>query len=171
MIRDTLEGEFGVLVIGASVVLFDVLDTCASLLLAVLVFGGCLCLGVRFSAGSTGPEERSQVDQALLQLQRAFPECLCEGKVDLAAMTAKLGVSHNYLCVVVFEHGLTATVGEVQAAARLWASVYDSVATEDVAQAAAAPDKLRARSGQEEKMQKKRNGAPPHKKEIRMRCS
>ena len=82
-------------------------------------------------------------------------------------MTAsKLDVSHHFLCDAVFEHGLSATLGEVQAAARLWAAASDSVSTEDDTQA---PGNLRARSEDEEKGAK-REMEPPTKK-IRMRCS
>ena len=164
VIRDTTEGEYGVAVGGVLGLLFDVLavvDTCASLLFAALVFAcawGSVLQEVQPSLrkGLRWTRPRCSYNMPFLFV------CLCEGKVDLAVMAAKLGVSHNYLCDVVFEHGLKATVGELQAAARLWAAAYDSVATEDVAQAAAAPDNLLAKLGEEEKSKTKREG---------MRCS
>ena len=130
------------------------------LALGLVVVGGLLFLGLRVSGSALRVNSSTQVDQGLLELQLVFLECLCEGKADLVTMARMLGVTHSYLCDVVFEHGLTVTVGDVLAAAGVWAAAY---ATEIFPQAVAAPDNLRARSGEEEKMPKEK-WSPPQKK-------
>ena len=124
--RRLVVGELALL---RQVKLFDVLavvDACVSLLLAALVFG-CLWLEMRFSGASAKPKKSPQVDQATLQLQHAFPECILHGRADLS----KMGAKHHFLADIIFENGLSATVGEVKAAAKLLSAASDSVPKEE----------------------------------------
>ena len=96
-------------------------------------------------------------------LREVFPECWVSDRVDLARVSAKIGVPHGILCNIVFEHGLEMSVDEIHAAARSLVA-YEPVDEEVNMQAAAAPSRdLRARSGEEEKSLEKK-WSPPQKK-------
>ena len=131
----------------------------------VAIFGLC-CASVRGSGfallrGKANAAARVDVPQTLttevvgpvVDLEHAFPECLNEGKVNCAKMARMLVVPHNFLFDFVFEHGLSTSVDTVLAAARVGAAAYDSEAAEIVSQAAVAPNILRSRSGEDEKME------------------
>ena len=83
--------------------------------------------------------------------------------MELAHISAKIGMPHSILCNIAFEHGLAMSVDEVRAAARLL-EASDPVAEEMSMQAAAPPSSdLRARSGDEEKSHEEK-WSPPTKK-------
>ena len=158
---------------GPSVLLNDVLaftDSVGALLIAFSVLGFCL-LGMK--SWVWGPESQMKKDPPVevpqvlqvsqLQLPDAYPECVARGK-DLDAMSAKMEVPHCLLCNVVFERGLEVTVEEVQGVAQLLSAAFDPVGEERRTQAAAASsDNLRARSGEEEKMNKEKWSLPTKK--------
>ena len=99
-----------------------------------------------------------------LPLREVFPECWERNRVDLARISAKIGVPHSILCNIAFEQNLEEmSVDEVRAAARsLVAS--EPVGEEGITQAAAAPSSdLRTRSGEEEKNLEKKWCSPTKK--------
>ena len=144
------EVENFVMVSGPSVLLFDVL-------VFVDAFGA-LFTGWEtwvLSYSERPPKKDPQVSQALQVSQR--------DRVDLALMSAKIGVPRSILCNVAFEHGLEVTVDEVQAAARLL-SLACVPAVEEMRAAAPSSRDLRARSGEEEKIQEEKWSS--HKKSM-----
>ena len=157
-----LEVEDVVKVSGPLVMLFDVLavvDASGALLTAAAVLCFCL-LGMKtWIFQERVLKQEPQVSHLLqvvpqevqLPLLEVFPGCWERDRVDLARVSAKIGVPHSILCNIAFEHGLEMSVDEVRAAARsLIAS--EPVGEEEITQAAAAPSRdLRARSGEEEK--------------------
>ena len=100
--------------------------------------------------------------QVQLPLLEVSPECWERDRVDLARVSAKIGVPHSILCNIAFEHDLE-EMSEVRAAGRsLVAS--EPVGEEVITQAAAAPSgDLRARSGEEEKNLEKKWNLPQKK--------
>ena len=117
-----------------------------------------------------GPQV-SQAPQVVQEVQpllrEVFPECWERDRVDLARVSAKIGVPPGIFCNIAFEHGLEMPVGEVRAAARSLVA-YEPVGEEVNMQAAAAPSRdLRARSGEEEKsLEKKWSTSQKSVKEV-----
>ena len=105
-------------------------------------WGFCL-LGMKlgFEFFGTSTEKRSSgfpgIAGGAAAIARSFPECWERDRVDLARMSAKIGVPHSILCNIAFEHGLEMTVDEVQAA-RLLSVASVPMAEEMSTQAAAA---------------------------------
>ena len=163
-----------------SVVLFDVLaavDAFGVLLTAAAVLGFCL-LGMKtciFQERVLKQESQvSQVPQVVpqqvqLPLREVFPECWERNRVDLARISAKIGVPHSILCNIAFEQNMEEmSVDEVRAAARsLVAS--EPVGEEGITQAAAAPPETCGQGQGKRKRILKRNGAL-HRK-VSKRCS
>ena len=148
-----LEVEGFVKVNDPIVVLFDVL--------AVLDARKTWIFGEQvFQQGPQGSQAPQEVQEVQPLLREVFPECWERDRVDLARVSAKIGVPHGILCNIAFEHGLEMSVDEVRAAARsLVAS--EPVGEEVNTQAAAAPSRnLRARSGEEEKSLEKKWSLP-----------
>ena len=152
------------------VVLFNVLAVLDALC-ALLTAAAILCLSM-FGMTTWIFQERvfqhgpqvSQAPQVVQEVQpllrEVFPECWERDRVDLARVSAKIGVPHGILCNTAFEHGLEMSVDEVRAAARSLVA-YEPVGEEVNMQAAAAPSgDLRARSGEEEKSHEEKWSLP-----------
>ena len=167
VIKDAFMYGYGVAVSGPPVLLFDALalvDSGVALLLA------CSLLGENLGLGSVQQKaaQVTDVPQAhhisMLQLQHALPEYISQDKVDLAMMADRTGVPHCFIADVIFENFLSVTVGEIQAEEWLLSAASDPVAEELGTQAAAASSNLRARFGEEEKMQKVKWSLPQKSK-------
>ena len=111
------------------VVLFDVLAVLDAFC-ALLTAAAILCFSMlgmktwifRESVFHQDPQV-SQAPQVVQEVQpllrEVFPECWERDRVDLARVSAKIGVPHSILCNIAFEHGLEMSVDEVRAAARM----------------------------------------------------
>ena len=119
--------------------------------------------GTSFSTGSSSFPGSAGCEGSAASLERSFfPQCWERDRVDLARVSAKIGLPHGILCNTAFEHGLEMSVDEVRAAARLLVA-SEPVDEEVSTQAAPAPSRdLRARSGEEEKSLEKK-WSPPQK--------
>ena len=149
-----LEVEDFVKVNDPIVVLFDVLAVLDSFC-AVLTAAAILCFSLPGmetwifweQVFQQGPQvsQAPQVVQEVQPRERSFPECWERDRVDLARVSAKIGVPHGILCNIAFEHGLEISVDEVRAAARLLVA-SEPVDEEMSTEAGTAPSRdLRAR--------------------------